>query len=104
MGVNLSTRGSSKRYYENNGNGKPYQLWRLSTTHDLGASQKMSYRVELGVDNIFNFVDRTMHPYHLGTNSPGTTVFANFIIRFNQGNKLKVYNRKTSKNNNENED
>lgn len=104
MGVNLSTRGSSKRYYENNGNGKPYQLWRLNTTHDLGASQKMSYRVELGVDNIFNFVDRTMHPYHLGTNSPGTTVFANFIIRFNQGNKLKVYNRKTSKNNNENED
>lgn len=104
LGVNLSTRGSSTRFYENNGNGKAFQLWRLNTTHDFSKEGKsMSYRVELGIDNIFNFVDRTMHPYHLGTNSSGTTVFANFTIRFNNGKKINSYNKPT-KNNNENED
>lgn len=104
LGLNLSTRGSSMRYYENNGNGSPFQLWRLNTTHDFGGEGgKLAYRLEVGVDNIFNYVDRTMHPYHLGTNSPGTTVFANFTIRFNQGKKLKTYNNKTTKNNNNNE-
>ena len=45
-------------------------------------------RVEIGVDNIFNYVDRTMHPFHRGTNSPGTTVFAALSLRFNQGKTL----------------
>lgn len=89
LGVNLSTRGSSKRYYQNNGNGKPFQIWRLNTTHDFGrAEKKMSYRLEVGVDNIFNYIDRTMHPYHLGTTNAGTTVFATFSIKFRQGKKL----------------
>lgn len=105
LGLNLSTRGSSKRYYENNGNGKPFLLWRLNTTHDFGREGRpLAYRLEAGVDNIFNYVDRTMHPYHLGTNSPGTTVFASFSIRFNQGKKLKTYQHKSTKTNNDNED
>lgn len=102
LGVNLSTRGSSKRYYQNNGDGAPFQIWRLNTTHDLGpAGRKMSYRVEAGVDNIFNYVDRTMHPYHLGTNSAGTTVYASFAIKFNQGKKI---NSKIKKQTNYEED
>lgn len=105
LGLNLSTRGSSTRYYENNGNGAPFQLWRLNTTHDFGREgRSLAYRLEVGVDNIFNYVDRTMHPYHLGTNTPGTTAFASITIRFNQGKKLKTYNNKTTKQNNENED
>ena len=63
LGISLSTRGSSTRYYQNNGNGKAYQIWRINTTHDLGKQDKMlAYRLEAGVDNIFNFVDRTMRP------------------------------------------
>lgn len=90
LGVSLSTRGSSTRYYENNGNGKAFQIWRLNTTHDFGKTgKKLSYRVELGIDNIFNFVDRTMHPYHLGTTSSGTTLFASFAIKFKQGKNVK---------------
>ena len=89
MGLNLSTRGSSKRMYENNGDGKAFQLWRLNTTHDIGREgRKTACRVEIGVDNIFNYVDRTMHPFHRGTNSPGTTVFAALSLRFNQGKTL----------------
>lgn len=99
LGVNLSTRGSSTRYYQNNGNGKPFQIWRLNTTHDFGKpKQKLSYRVEAGVDNILNHVDRTMHPYHLGTTSAGTTVYTSFTIRFKQGKKLNNTNIKKQTN------
>ena len=41
LGISLSTRGSSTRYYQNNGNGKAYQIWRINTTHDLGKQDKM---------------------------------------------------------------
>ena len=91
LGANLSTRGSSRRYYQNNGDGAPFQLWRLNTTHDLGTADRhpFTYRLEAGVDNILNYVDRTMHPYHLGTNSPGRTVYAAVVIRFKQGKSVK---------------
>ncbi len=90
LGANLSTRGSSMRYYQNNGNGNPFQIWRLNTTHDFtGKSKSLSYRLEAGVDNILNYVDRTPHPMHLGSTTAGTTVYAAFSIKFNQGKKLK---------------
>lgn len=93
LGIGLYTRGSSERFYENNGNGAPFQIWRISTTHDFGKyGKEMSYRVELGVDNIFNYRDTTIRPYHLGTNTPGTTVHAGFSIKFNSGKKLKNNN------------
>ena len=88
LGVGLYGRMSSTRYYQDDGNGKGYQIWRISTTHDLGHSRTMSYRIEAGVDNIFNYCDRTPHGLHLGTTTPGTTVYASFTIRFNQGKKL----------------
>ena len=45
--------------------------------------------LELGVDNIFNYVDRTMRPYHLGNNTSGTTVHVTFGIKFNYGKRVK---------------
>ena len=105
LGVNLSARGSSKRFYQNNGNGKAFQLWRINTTHDLGKSGKMlAYRLEFGVDNIFNYVDRTMHPYHLGNNTSGTTVYGTFSIKFNYGNRVKNNIYSPKQNNNYEED
>ena len=98
LGASLGTRGSSKRYYQNNGNGKPFQIWRLNTTHDLGSSKKFTYRAEAGIDNLFNYTDTTMHPYHLGTNSPGTTFFVALSIKFKQGKNIKptkITNSKT---------
>ena len=104
LGVNLSTRGSSTRFYQNNRNGKPFQIWRINTTHDFGKPGKMlAYRIELGVDNIFNYVDRTMHPYHLGNNTSGTTVYGTFGIRFNYGKRVKnnILSTKQKTNNDE---
>jgi len=93
LGISLSTRGSSKRYYQNNGDGKGFQIWRINTMHDIGKQDRMlAYRLELGVDNIFNYVDRTMRPYHLGNNTSGTTVHATINIKFNYGKKNKHTN------------
>ena len=104
LGVSLSTRGSSTRYYQNNGNGAPYQIWRINTTHDLGKTGKtLAYRLELGVDNIFNYVDRTMRPYHLGNNTSGTTVYGTFSIKFNYGKKVKKNNLSTKQHSNDEE-
>ncbi len=90
LGAGVYTRGSSTRYYQNDGNGRHFQIWRVSTTHDLGrAGKKLSYRVELGIDNIFNYVDKTPHPLHLGSTTPGTTIYGTFSVKFNQGKKVK---------------
>lgn len=102
LGVSLSGRGSSTRYYENNGNGKPFRIWRINTTHDLGRQDKtLAYRLELGVDNIFNYVDRTMRPYHLGNNTPGTTIYGTFSVKFNYGKRVKQHNLSTKQKNND---
>lgn len=89
LGIGVYGRMSSKRYYQINGNGKGFHIWRISTTHDLGRSKSMAYRIEAGVDNIFNYCDKTPHGLHLGTMTPGTTIYAAFTIKFSQGKKVK---------------
>lgn len=88
LGIGVYGRMSSKRYYQIDGNGKGYQLWRVTTTHDLGHSKTCDYRLEVGVDNIFDYVDRTPHGLHLGTTTPGRTVYATFSIKFHKGKKI----------------
>jgi outer membrane receptor for ferrienterochelin and colicins len=108
LGVGVYGRASSMRYYQLNGNGKAYHIWRLSTTHDFECraiqSRGLAFRAEAGVDNIFNYVDRTPHGLHLGTTSPGTTVYASLIIRFNKGKTSFSSIKPHSKQNNNEED
>ena len=105
LGVSLSTRGSSTRYYQNNGNGRAYQIWRINTTHNFGKAGKlMAYTVQLGVDNIFNYVDRTMHPYHLGNNTSGATLYGSVAIKFNYGKRVKQHTISTKQKTNNEED
>ena len=84
LGIGIYGRISSKRYYQTDGDGKGYQLWRISTTHQLGKA----LRIEAGMDNIFDYADRTPHGLHLGTTSPGRTVYASLSVRLNKGKTL----------------
>ena len=105
LGISLSGRGSSTRYYQNNGNGKAFQVWRINTTHDIGKPDKLlAYRLEVGIDNIFNYVDRTMRPYHLGNNTSGTTVYATLGVKFNYGKRVKKHILSTKQKTNNEED
>ncbi len=89
LGIGVYGRMSSTRFYQINGNGKGYQLWRINTTHDIGHSKHTTWRVEAGVDNIFDYCDRSPHGLHLGTTTAGRTIYASLTVRFNQGKKLK---------------
>ena len=89
FGLGIYGRMSSERFYQTDGNGRGYQTWRLNTSHDFGSQQRTACRVEVGVDNIFNYVDRTPHGLHLGTTTPGTTVYASLTVRFAHGKKPK---------------
>ena len=94
LGFGLYGRMSSKRYYQLNGDGKGYQLWRLTARYEWskGSASSFNYQVEAGVDNIFNYIDDTPHGLHLGTTSPGRTVYGTLTVRFNHGKKLKFSN------------
>lgn len=101
LGLGIYGRLSSKRYYQLDGNGKGYQLWRLATTHQLGKA----LRIEAGMDNIFDYTDRTPHGLHLGTTTPGRTIYASLTLRLSQGKKLtNKYKSNTNLNYNNNED
>lgn len=104
LGLGIYGRMSSKRYYQIDGNGKAYQTWRITTSHDFGHSKTMTYRVETGVDNIFNYRDTTPHGLHLGTTTPGTTIYASLTIRFSKGKKTstKLNNNLNQRQNEEN--
>lgn len=91
MGIGLYGRASSKRYYQNNGNGKPYQIWKLTTTHDLGRGKNgMTWRVEAGIDNILDYKETTPHGLHYGTTSPGRTFYCTLSLKFSKGRKINT--------------
>ena len=83
------------------GDGKGYQLWRLATNHQIAKN----WHIDAGIDNIFNYCDRTPHGLHLGTTTPGRTVYVSLTVRFNQGKKLtNKYKSNLNSNNNEQQD
>ena len=99
LGIGIYGRLSSKRYYQIDGDGKGYQLWRLSTSHQFGKN----YRIGAGIDNICNYCDRTPHGLHLGATTPGRTVYASLTVRFNEGKKLTNKYNMSNFNSKENE-
>ena len=91
LGLGLYGRASSTRYYQNNGNGKPYQIWKLTTTHDLGRGKKgLTWRIEAGIDNILDYKETTPHGLHYGTTTPGRTYYCTISLKFSKGKKINT--------------
>jgi len=88
LGVNLTGRYQSKRYYISDGNTKAYQIWRLNTSHALLNTKKWKLDLHLGVDNLFNYIDRTPFGHNRGTTSPGRNFYASVAIKFQNLHKL----------------
>jgi outer membrane receptor for ferrienterochelin and colicins len=84
---------SSTRYYQLNGNGKGYHIWRLTGHCSFSALRCLDFTLEAGIDNILNYVDRTPHLLHLGTTTPGRTVYGTLVVRFSRGKKMTNVNR-----------
>ena len=91
LGIGLYGRASSTRYYQNNGNGKPYQIWKLTSTHDLGRGKNgLTWRLEVGMDNILDYKETTPHGLHYGTTSPGRTFYCTLSLKFSKGRKMNT--------------
>ena len=91
LGIGLYGRASSTRYYQNNGNGKPYQIWKLTSTHDLGRGKNgLTWRLEAGMDNILDYKETTPHGLHYGTTSPGRTFYCTLSLKFSKGRKMNT--------------
>ncbi|MBQ7443645.1 MAG: TonB-dependent receptor [Bacteroidaceae bacterium] len=108
LGIGIYGRASSERHYQLNGNGRAYHIWRLTTSHDIDSRalrvRGLALRVEAGVDNIFNYVDRTPHGLHLGTTTPGTTFYSTLTLRLRRGktsfktNPITNYSKQSTNN------
>ena len=88
LDVSLFGRYQSTRFYITDGNGKSYQLWRLNTRHNVLKRGKWNIDLNVGVDNIFNYIDRTPFGRHRGTTNPGRTCYASVIVKFQNKHKL----------------
>lgn len=95
LGLGLYGRMQSTRYYQDDGNGKPYQLWRLNTQHDLTLSNNWKLKIDAGIDNVFNYYETTYHGLHYGTNTPGRTFYISLSIFFGKDRKVKYKSSKS---------
>lgn len=87
LGLGLNGRYQSKRYYTTDGDAKGYQIWRFNTSHSFLESKKVKMDMNVGVDNIFNYIDYTPFGHNRGTTSPGRNFYASIIIKFQNQNK-----------------
>jgi len=87
LGINLNGRYQSKRYYTSEGDAKGYQLWRINTSHSILNRKRIKLDMNAGIDNIFNYIDRTPFGRNRGTTSPGRNFYASVTIKFQNSNK-----------------
>lgn len=82
LGIGVFGNYRSTKYYITDGNGAPYQLWRLNTSHALLKMKKWTLVVDAGIDNIFNYVDDVPFGRNRGTTTPGRTYYVSCSIKF----------------------
>lgn len=87
LGLFLNGRYQSKKYLTSDGNAKGYQIWRLNSSHSLLNKKQLKLDINIGIDNIFDFIDRTPFGHNRGTTSPGRNLYASVSIKFQNSNK-----------------
>jgi len=73
-----------KSYDNGEDNAKGYDLWKLTTNHKFLNLGSFILEAQIGVDNIFDYVDDSPYGSHYGTINPGRTFFAGIKINFAQ--------------------
>lgn len=87
LGLSLNGRYQSKRYYTTDGDAKGHQLWRFNTSHSFINTKKWKLDMNAGIDNIFDYIDRTPFGHNRGTTSPGRNFYASISLKFQNQNK-----------------
>lgn len=82
LGVGIYGRYQSTRHYVNDNNADGFQTWRINTAHSLLKMKKWSLTMNVGVDNLFDYVDRTPFGRNRATSTPGRNFYASALIKF----------------------
>ncbi len=84
MNINLNGRLQSKTYYPDYEDAPGFGVWNLHTTHTFTSARRAIIEPSIGIDNIFNNVDRridsSLRKYALYT--PGRMLVVGLKIRF----------------------
>ena len=83
LNVNLNGRLQSKTYYPDYEDAPGYGIWNLNTTHSFNVIKGLLFKPSIGIDNIFDKVDRridsTNRKYALY--SPGRMLVVGGVIK-----------------------
>ena len=85
LNVNLNGRLQSKTYYTGSYEDAPgFGIWNLNTTHTINISKWLLLKPSIGVDNIFNKVDRRIDSANrkYALYSPGRMIVIGGILKF----------------------
>ena len=82
LGVGIYGRYQSTRRYINDNNADGFQTWRINTAHSLLKMKRWSLTMNAGIDNVFDYVDRTPFGRNRATSTPGRTFYVSALIKF----------------------
>lgn len=82
LGLAVYGRYQSVRRYVEDNDADAFQTWRINTAHTLLGMKKWTLTLNVGMDNLFNYVDRTPFGRNRATTTPGRTVYASALIKF----------------------
>ena len=87
LGIGVYGKYQSKRFYMSDNNADGYNIWRINTSHSFLKLKHWDLTGNVGVDNIFNYIDRTPFGRNRGTTSPGRNFYASITVKFHNKNK-----------------
>ncbi len=82
LGIGIYGRYQSTRRYINDNDAAGFQTWRINTAHSLLKMKRWSLTMNAGVDNLFDYVDRTPFGRNRATSTPGRTFYASLLVKF----------------------
>lgn len=92
LGISIFGRYQSKRFYLTDGDAKAHQNWRINTSHSYLKLKNWKIDVNAGVDNIFNYVDKTPFGRNRGTSTPGRTAYFSVNFQYQDKENPKTIN------------
>ncbi len=72
---------STRRYIEDN-DADGFQTWRINTAHSWLKRKHWTLTLNAGVENVFDYVDRTPFGRNRATSTPGRNFYASLLIKF----------------------
>lgn len=82
LGLGVYGLYQSTQHYINDNNADGFQTWRINTAHSLLKMKRWSLTMNAGVDNLFNYIDRTPFGRNRATTTPGRNFYASVLIKF----------------------